>query len=112
MVTVLCNVAVQSYAPTSGTLTCDSDGYPGLGGCGWYVQIRHTDAVTRYCHMLEQPAVRVGQTVTAGQPIGLAGTSGNSSGVHVHVEIHSGHPATSSNAVSPVPFLAALGVQW
>jgi len=112
VVTVLCNVAGQSYPPTGGTLPCDSDGHPGLGGCGWYVQIRHTDAVTRYCHMVEQPAVRVGQTVTAGQPIGLVGTSGNSTGVHLHLEIHSGHPATSSNAVSPVPFLAARGVQW
>jgi len=112
VVTVLCNISGQSYPPTGGTLPCDSDGYPDLGGCGWYVQIRHTDAVTRYCHMLEQPAVRVGQTVTAGQPIGLVGTSGNSTGVHLHLEIHSGHPAKSSNAISPVPFLAARGVQW
>src|SRR2546423_3502452 len=81
VVTVLCNVAGTSYPPTGGPLPCDSDGNPGLGGCGWYVQIRHHDntggdIVSRYCHMLRQPAVRVGQTVTAGQPIGIVGTSG------------------------------------
>lgn len=115
VVTVLCNVAGRSYAPTGGTLPCDFDGNPGLGGCGWYVQIRHPgqptgDVVTRYCHMVRQPAVTVGQTVTAGQPIGLVGTSGNSSGPHLHFEVHIGHPATEANAIEPSRFLAERGV--
>jgi murein DD-endopeptidase MepM/ murein hydrolase activator NlpD len=75
------------------------------------VEIRHTEAVSRYCHMVEQPAVRVGQGVTVGQPIGLVGTSGNSSGPHLHLEIHTGFPATESNAIDPVPFLASRGVE-
>jgi len=111
VVTVLCNVAGTSYPPTGGPLPCDSDGNPGLGGCGWYVQIRHAgDVVSRYCHMLRQPAVRVGQTVTAGQPIGIVGTSGNSSGPHLHFEIHLGYPATRDNATDPAAFMAAHGV--
>jgi len=115
VVTVLCNVAGTSYPPTGGPLPCDSDGNPGLGGCGWYVQIRHHDntggdIVSRYCHMLRQPAVRVGQTVTAGQPIGIVGTSGNSSGPHLHFEIHLGYPATRDNATEPRAFMVAHGV--
>lgn len=111
VVTVLCNVAGQSYPPTGGALPCDRDGYPGLGGCGWYVQIRHaSDVVSRYCHMVEAPAVRVGQSVSAGEPIGRVGSSGNSSGDHLHFETHTGYPAHESNATSPVPFMQARGV--
>ncbi|GAA1025847.1 hypothetical protein GCM10009557_01390 [Virgisporangium ochraceum] len=115
VVTVLCNVAGRSYTPTGGTLPCDVDGNPQIGGCGWYVQIRHPgqptgDVVTRYCHMVRQPAVTVGQTVTAGQPIGLVGSSGNSSGPHLHFEVHSGYPATEANAIEPAGFLRYRGV--
>jgi len=39
VVTVLCNVTGNTYPPTGGPLPCDSDGNPGLGRCGWYVQI-------------------------------------------------------------------------
>lgn len=70
------------------------------------------EVVSRYCHMLTQPGVRVGQTVAAEAPIGMVGTSGDSSGPHLHLEIHTGSPATSSNAIPPVPFLAARGVRW
>jgi murein DD-endopeptidase MepM/ murein hydrolase activator NlpD len=115
VVTVLCNVAGRSYTPTGGTLPCDVDGNPQIGGCGWYVQIRHLgqptgDVVTRYCHMVRQPAVTVGQTVTVGQPIGLVGSSGNSSGPHLHFEVHSGYPATEANAIEPAGFLRYRGV--
>jgi murein DD-endopeptidase MepM/ murein hydrolase activator NlpD len=111
VVTVLCNVNGQSYPPTGARLPCDSDGSPETGGCGWYTEIRHAgNVVTRYCHLVRRPAVRAGQTVTAGQPIGLVGTSGNSSGPHLHFEIHTGYPATSGNAVDPGSFLAARGV--
>jgi len=117
VVTVLCNVAGTSYPPTGSPLPCDTDGNPGLGGCGWYVQIRHAgDIVSRYCHLLRQPAVRVGQTVTAGQPIGIVGTSGNSSGPHLHFEIHVRREALNNRKevyepVDPVPFLAQRGVK-
>lgn len=111
VVRVRCNVGGDSWEPTGGPMPCDRDGYPGLGGCGWYAEIRHAgDIVSRYCHMVRQPIVRVGQTVIAGQPIGNVGSSGNSSGPHLHYEIHEGYPATESNAVDPVPFMLRVGV--
>ena len=68
---------------------CDTDGYPGLGGCGWYVDVRHDGNIaTRYCHMVRRPDVTYGQHVDVGQPIGLVGTSGHSSGPHLHFEVH------------------------
>lgn len=111
VVTVLCNVAGRSFPPTGTALPCDQDGSPGLGGCGWYVEIRHSgDVVSRYCHLFRQPAIQIGQSVVVGQPIGLVGSSGNSSGPHLHFEIHEGYPATRGNAVPPAPFMTARGV--
>ncbi|WP_285691328.1 M23 family metallopeptidase, partial [Actinoplanes sp. NBRC 103695] len=111
VVRVRCNIAGNSWdSPFSYPMPCDRDGYPGLGGCGWYAEIRHAgDIVSRYCHMVRQPSVRVGQTVAPGAPIGIVGTSGNSSGPHLHFEIHTSYPASSNNAINPVPFMIEHG---
>ncbi|HEX8631146.1 MAG TPA: M23 family metallopeptidase [Catenuloplanes sp.] len=90
--------------------TCNNDGYPGKGGCGWYVEILHaSNVMTRYCHMVERPSVRVGQSVTAGQVIGRIGTSGDSSGPHLHFEVHLNNDGSSAGAVNPVQFMADQG---
>jgi murein DD-endopeptidase MepM/ murein hydrolase activator NlpD len=97
----------------------DAAGVPLLSGCGWYVNILHAgDAVTRYCHLLALPEVRVGQRVRAGQPIGLVGSSGNSSGPHLHfeVELYRRRPTPTGALLQraqtdPIAFLTARGVQ-
>jgi murein DD-endopeptidase MepM/ murein hydrolase activator NlpD len=89
---------------------CDRDGSPSTPGCGWYVDIMHAGKVmTRYCHMLYRPKVRVGQTVVAGQPIGIVGTSGHSSGPHLHFEVHLNGDRSSSGATAPLPFMRDKG---
>jgi murein DD-endopeptidase MepM/ murein hydrolase activator NlpD len=95
---------------TGGDWGCDRDGDPNLtAGCGWYVDIDHADGiVTRYCHQLVQPYVHEGQHVNAGDVIGISGSSGHSSGPHVHYEVHLGDH-TSATAVDPVPFMASVG---
>jgi murein DD-endopeptidase MepM/ murein hydrolase activator NlpD len=101
VVTVRCNAS---------TPTCDVDGSPTTTGCGWYVEVRHiADVVTRYCHMVRQPEVKVGDQVTVDQIIGYVGTSGHSSGPHLHFEVHLGYPANRTNAVDPVPFMRKAG---
>ena len=68
---------------------CHRDGHPELvAGCGWYVDLIHPEGVlTRYCHLDTRPWVEPGQQVTAGQPLGTVGTTGHSSGPHLHFEV-------------------------
>ncbi|GHJ51470.1 hypothetical protein Nm8I071_07770 [Nonomuraea sp. TT08I-71] len=94
----------------SGKRDCDRDGWPGKGGCGWFVDILHAGGyITRYCHMIERPRVVPGQSVEAGEVIGLSGTSGNSSGPHLHFEVHIDSDRSSRGAVNPVPFMRERG---
>lgn len=93
-----------------GRQTCNVDGFPGKGGCGWMVEIVHaSNVMTRYCHMVQRPFVTVGQQVTAGEIIGRVGTSGNSSGPHLHFEVHLDNDRTSRGAVDPVGYMRQAG---
>ncbi len=70
------------------------------GGYGNYVVIAHTGGLdTLYGH-LSTALVKVGQAVTQGQPVGLEGSSGNSTGAHVHFELR-----INQRPVDPTPYL-------
>lgn len=57
------------------------------GGYGNYVVIRHEESVeTVYAH-LSRALVKKNEEVKAGDPIGLSGNSGRSTGPHLHFEI-------------------------
>jgi len=102
VIRVVCNVSKGS---------CDVDGKPTLSGCGWYVEVQHEgDVITRYCHLVRRPVVTVGQAVSRGAILGHVGTSGSSSGPHLHFEVHAGVPATRANAISPIAFFTARGL--
>ncbi|WKX72584.1 peptidoglycan DD-metalloendopeptidase family protein [Streptomyces sp. XD-27] len=81
----------------------------GWGGAyGNQVVIRHEDGkYSQYAH-LSSLSVTVGETVTGGEQIGLSGTTGNSSGPHLHFEIRSA--AGYGSDVDPLAYLRAHGV--
>lgn len=54
------------------------------GGSGKYITLQHGDYTVSYCH-LSEIWVRSGQQVYAGDPIGISGTSGRSTGPHLHI---------------------------
>lgn len=57
------------------------------GGYGNAVEINHGNGlVTRYGHFY-QLYVTAGQTITAGTPLGRCGSTGNSTGTHLHFEV-------------------------
>lgn len=61
-----------------------------MGGCGNAVRINHAGGLaTRYCHM-SRIAVSGGQAVRRGQVIGYVGSSGLSTGPHLHYEMYRG----------------------
>ncbi|WP_051799983.1 peptidoglycan DD-metalloendopeptidase family protein [Catenuloplanes japonicus] len=91
--------------------TCDTDGSLSIVGCGWSLEIRDDEGITtRYCHMVRRPTVVPGQRVAAGDLVGFVGSSGQSTGPHLHFEIHTAFPATIENAIDPFPYLKAKGV--
>lgn len=78
-------------------------------GGGWMIIIRHTEYTgdngqmlhTSYLHLSQKSPLGVGQEVDKGQFIGNTGTTGISTGVHLHFEIHEGH----GNPVNPRKYL-------
>ena len=77
-------------------------------GFGLAVYILHDDGyVTVYGHM-DSIKVRAGQYVQAGQTIALLGMRGESTGPHLHFEVHRG--GEYGTPVDPIPWLAARGV--
>ncbi len=69
-------------------------------GYGTLVEINHGNGyVTRYAHN-ERVLVTVGQTVTRGQTIALMGSTGRSTGPHVHFEVvHNGERVNPASFV-------------
>ena len=54
---------------------------------GNYIVLNHSDSLeSEYCHM-QSLLFDVGQTVAAGQDIGYVGSTGNSTGPHLHFEL-------------------------
>ena len=77
-------------AAASGKVRFVDNTKDGKTGFGKYVVITHLNGwETLYAHLASN-SVKVGQTVNQGQKIGMKGTTGNSTGVHLHFEISKG----------------------
>ncbi|MGK5447292.1 transglycosylase family protein [Streptomyces radiopugnans] len=91
-------------AVTSGTVVSAGWG----GAYGNQVVIRHSDGrYSQYGH-LSSLSVSAGQTVNTGQQIGAVGSTGNSTGPHLHFEIRTA-PGYGSD-IDPLAYLRANGV--
>jgi len=71
-----------------------------FGSYGNYVQIEHGAAMqTRYAH-LSSYTVAAGETVRKGDLIGYIGSTGRSTGPHLHYEVR-----VDGEAVDPIPYM-------
>lgn len=75
------------YAAADGTVNTAKGGWN--GGYGIYIKITHgsNKTETLYGHLSEL-GVSAGQSVSKGQFIGYMGTTGRSTGCHLHFEVH------------------------
>jgi murein DD-endopeptidase MepM/ murein hydrolase activator NlpD len=106
------HTGVDFAAPTGTSLkavgagTVVSAGW--AGAYGNQVVIKLADGYyAQYAH-LSSLSVSAGQSVTAGQQVGLSGSTGNSTGPHLHFEIRT-TPDYGSD-VDPVAYLRSKGV--
>ena len=75
------------YAAKSGVVTTSVRGSGSSWSYGNYVVVSHSDGTsTLYAHMNSR-AVSKGETVSQGQIIGYVGTTGRSTGYHLHFEV-------------------------
>ena len=97
---------VDLAAPNGTPVYATADGFIGKaqywGSYGNYVQIEHgADLETRYGH-LSSYTVQTGDTVRKGDLIGYVGSTGRSTGPHLHYEVR-----VAGLAVDPRPYLVA-----
>jgi murein DD-endopeptidase MepM/ murein hydrolase activator NlpD len=77
-------------------------------GFGQAVAVQHGNGtITLYGHV-NQMFVSAGQVVTAGQQIAEVGNRGQSTGPHLHFEVHTG--GLYANRTNPVPWLSDHGI--
>lgn len=95
-------------AVLDGEVIFSADGWN--GGCGNYTIIDHGNGLyTEYMHQ-NMRNVSVGQTVSQGEVIGFVGTTGSSTGYHLHLgAVVSDHGFDYSCRTDPAPFLGLSG---
>ena len=88
------------YAADSGKVIAATNGGGDNGGAGNWIVIDHGNGlVTKYMHSLVT-FVKPGDVVERGQNIGLVGTTGQSTGPHLHFQVE-----TNGTAVNPTVYL-------
>lgn len=93
------HAGIDLAAPMGSPVMATADGIVNvagwMGGYGLVIQIHHGGEIeTRYAH-LSQLAVASGQSVKRGQVIGFVGSTGRSTGPHLHYEVRESNVAVN-----------------
>jgi murein DD-endopeptidase MepM/ murein hydrolase activator NlpD len=98
-----CPVGTPVHALSTGTVIFagwSNEGY------GYMVKIQYWDGTVSWMAHNSRLLVSIGDKVVPGQTVSYSGSTGNSTGPHVHLEIHPG----DGSAVAPRTWLAKRGV--
>ena len=103
-VDIAASIGTPIYAPEGGRVLQAGP----ASGFGLVVYIQHADgSITVYGH-INAYFVTAGQQVARGQQIAEVGNRGQSTGPHLHFEVHNG--GLYKNRSNPVSWLSARGV--
>jgi len=92
-------IGAPIYAAAKGVISFAGQ-KSGYGNC---IEVTHADGIiTRYAHMSAFRA-HLGQQVSPGQTIGAIGSTGRSTGPHLHFEVR-----VNDRPINPRPFLEAI----
>lgn len=94
------DIAYTMGAPVVATADGEVSMSGPAGGYGNLVQINHGNGISTLYGHNSQLAVKAGQTVKKGQVIAYAGSTGKSTGPHVHYEVR-----VNDTAVDPMKYL-------
>jgi len=103
------HMGVDFGAPSGTPIMAAGDGVveraDWFGGYGNYVRLRHTPEIaTAYGHMIRHaPGIKPGARVKQGQIIGYVGSTGMSTGPHLHFEVHQGGRPINPQTVKSMP---------
>ena len=97
-------------AAADGIVTKTGSNLNRRSGYGHYIYVTHSSSVhlrgyaTLYAHMLRPTTLKVGDRVQTGDHLGFIGSTGASTGPHLHFELRN-----NGRAIDPTPFLANGG---
>lgn len=108
------NDPIESF--TEGTVIYSGDTYPGTGlnGFGWVVMVKDANGKGHlYAHLQKQSLkVKVGDRVVTGQELGIMGSTGKSTGKHLHYEVRQNPSKANSwgygHHINPMAYLITL----
>jgi murein DD-endopeptidase MepM/ murein hydrolase activator NlpD len=92
------------YAAAAGTVTFAGVSGSLTSGYGNLVTLEHPDKLATLYGHLTVVGVRAGQTVTPGQLIGRVGSTGSSTGPHLHFQVEQ-----HGTPIDPVPWMRSHG---
>lgn len=71
---------------------------------GNYIKLRHGNFTVSYCHLIRKPNIPIGSKVFPGQPVAQVGSTGRSTGPHLHITIK-----RDGRVIDPAILLGSLG---
>lgn len=57
---------------------------------GNYIKLRHGNFTVSYCHLIRKPNLPIGSKVFSGQPVAHVGSTGRTTGPHLHITLKKG----------------------
>ena len=54
---------------------------------GNFIKLKHGNFTVSYCHIIRKPSLKIGSHVLPGQPVAQVGSTGRSTGPHLHITL-------------------------